>query len=502
MASGAAPANTDPTSIGLTKLSRLIFGEETINNLVAKGKSVRDIWEISTPTTQCNNTIGKVKDSDKCWICGLSIIQSKKGFNPECEHILPIAQAVIFLSLYKTGNAKENEKLQSLEYAWAHSVCNQEKSDICTLVPKNDMDSGVSENAIKRILRKIYNSNRSPGFKNNLVSAYRTPEIFESKRVPIIKKKYEAITEVLNGGEHNRYRLCILAGVVSAQDPENIREDLQGILDPGRFTLQEAAAEELRKNLDKTVQDDIRTHLGIDTPNKVITLMKSLDIYDEVVRQFNESLKSFEFFESISKRTSAETIYEMFNYDIKTNEGKKEWIESIIQPMFNFIMNTYSHVFHEVSTKRHNTKMEYNSDLIHKITINILVDFLIIHISRYTQYICKNNIEAPRKYMDKLDEIIQAINSKDHPDGIMLYLKHKYDEMLIKEGEEGLLKFVRNIHTSKRTRSSLENAANNENTDNNVRAGVSNLLALNPKKRRSGGSYKNKRTTKTRRVRR
>ena len=65
------------------------------------GSLIRGIYETSTPTTQCNNTVGKFKDGRECYICGMPIIQQDlrlgvNGLNPECEHILPIAQAMLF----------------------------------------------------------------------------------------------------------------------------------------------------------------------------------------------------------------------------------------------------------------------------------------------------------------------------------------------------------------------------------------------------------------------
>ena len=152
----------------------------------------RKIYEASTPTTQCNNIIGKFKPGTECYICGMEIhghpkntnddamsggTKGKKattiakhfgrssrkrpyqsqgvrkikissraksakgkskrggqrnGKDPECEHILPIAQAVMLLGLYGETTKTHflyNKELVKIEYRWAHRTCNQVKSD-------------------------------------------------------------------------------------------------------------------------------------------------------------------------------------------------------------------------------------------------------------------------------------------------------------------------------------------------------------------------------------
>jgi len=131
--------------IGLQELCCLSFGTERIALWLTKKGTVRKIFEHEDPEDQCNGTIGEAGDLP-CWICGMEIDPTEEHpnkidmaagkktnpFAPECEHILPIAQAAIFIDLYKRtpeGIAADRIKIFDLEYDWAHSACNQTKSD-------------------------------------------------------------------------------------------------------------------------------------------------------------------------------------------------------------------------------------------------------------------------------------------------------------------------------------------------------------------------------------
>ena len=224
------------TEIGLQDLAILLFGEETVHE-VKKKMDVREIWNVSTNTTQCNNVIGKVNAETPCWICGLKIDATDPGMSPECEHVLPVAQAVIYLSLYsakKKHNTTPERNARKMEYGWAHTVCNQDKSDICCMVNAGDK-AAVSDKNIKYILRKIYTSNRvdSVKIKSELKGPYPTLESFIDGRLGPMRKRYQDIVDYLNpsSGE-NRFKLTILAGLVTAMDYSNIREEAQALLSP------------------------------------------------------------------------------------------------------------------------------------------------------------------------------------------------------------------------------------------------------------------------------
>ena len=514
----------DPTLIHTTKLAELIFGEDAVNKVKGiKGDKfdARHIWEISTAITQCNNVIGKVTDKHKCWICGLDInineSEEYKGFNPECEHILPIAQAVFFLSLYKAKSSSKDNKIYKLEYAWAHHICNQEKHNASAITSGKAGESvSINYKVIDSVLKKIYNSTRknSADFIKTLKKTYPTFEKFKHARVPEMVKKYEPIVTYINGANNDKYRLFILAGVINTLDTENIRESLQPILNPGSLKYQEAAAKELLDNLTEDIYRDIRKEIDIDTDDKLIVLSKSLMVYNRTLEKFKEAMNRIKFFRGISDRVSHESIQEIFGYNVSTDEGQTQWIESIIETRMPFIMNTYSHVFHRISINAHTRKLSYNPNNIHKQTIEILVDFLILNICKYIIYICNDITGDIRAFMKNLHKIISTIEETYDPKGVVMYLKEKYSEMIDKDVEEGFLHF---IQKTKEDAVLNENAARsllamtrkrsrnrNENTDElfihflkksyNTNASRNRPSATRPSKRRqlskNGGSYK------------
>lgn len=123
--------------IGLTDLMKFFCGDDIVRCLQSQYGSLRDVVEKSTPTTQCNNVIDPPKD---CWICGGPITE-EANFTPECEHIFPIAQALVFTGLYEhnlferlsdnIGGDLSRAYIEGLklEYKWAHRICNQVKND-------------------------------------------------------------------------------------------------------------------------------------------------------------------------------------------------------------------------------------------------------------------------------------------------------------------------------------------------------------------------------------
>jgi hypothetical protein len=202
------------TLVELTPLAKGVFGDENIQQMKKKGlKTVRKIWELSTPTTQCHQTIGKcdLNHPCVCYICGYDIQTDKSGmvesedddetgdvvnpeeeFYPECEHVLPIAQAMIFLDLYidsyKRGDIPippAHKKALELEYKWAHKICNRAKSDISFITTKNDKWI-PNEEVISDLLEVIYKKST------------KIPEEVKSQRLSKKDWKKRQITDIVN----------------------------------------------------------------------------------------------------------------------------------------------------------------------------------------------------------------------------------------------------------------------------------------------------------------
>ena len=108
---------------------------------------------------------GSLQACTKCYICGLPILREKStGMAPECEHVVPVIVAVIYLKLYsKKGDLSD---MTTLVYKWAHETCNQEKSDDWPLYIERVAGPGQSLWASRRAAspprRRSRSRNRRP----------------------------------------------------------------------------------------------------------------------------------------------------------------------------------------------------------------------------------------------------------------------------------------------------------------------------------------------------
>lgn len=208
------------TDLNLTALAYTIFGEKYIRELMINKiiNTVRDIWELSTPTTQCENIIGKTTSTTKCWICNLPL-GSEEGLTPECEHVLPIAQAVLYLGLFSVSAVKkifpaemfvlpgETSNALKLEYRWAHRVCNQIKNDDSYL--DYNQKTGkyvVNGDKIRDLLKRIKTNTRSYG-------AAIKPLLKDLTGTSAIST-FQTVCDYLNN--YNAPKLLEFAGLISA----------------------------------------------------------------------------------------------------------------------------------------------------------------------------------------------------------------------------------------------------------------------------------------------
>lgn len=140
----------------------LTYKEDNFDKIINK-ETARDWWEkASGIQMQCNNSIGKfMKGETKCYICGFGI--NEGDVTPECEHILPVFKASLYLTLYNDDYKEIMKKGKSefssltskektiyneiqLEYDWAHRCCNQKKSDIDFIKFNNETKKFVLDN--------------------------------------------------------------------------------------------------------------------------------------------------------------------------------------------------------------------------------------------------------------------------------------------------------------------------------------------------------------------
>ena len=164
---------------------------------VIKNKAnARCWWETASPQTQCNNVISPfIKDTTECYICGFKLEESgidKSNYTttPECEHILPVYKAAMYLHLYNTDykdiiqkykNIKMSKSASdfmiyneiNMEYAWAHKCCNQIKSD-CDFIKFNErkqifeLDYKVTNSILTQIVEDSLSGNNGKCLEKKL----------------------------------------------------------------------------------------------------------------------------------------------------------------------------------------------------------------------------------------------------------------------------------------------------------------------------------------------
>jgi len=223
----------DMTSISLTEFIRKSFGQDFIDTLKTYDLTTRDLFELSTPTTQCVNMIGECADpaACMCWLCGLPIYMNEEGasvtkkediadiFYPECEHVLPVMQAVLILGGLYVDKHKDDpfwshiqEHTLRFEYKWAHHLCNHAKSDIVFIDNRGELNKYV----VDSYLAKIY-----AGLKEYL----RVPKSsFLHDRYAEIENVVKPIKRYIQDRDENMFLLSAVTTAKSHVD------DLQDIL--------------------------------------------------------------------------------------------------------------------------------------------------------------------------------------------------------------------------------------------------------------------------------
>jgi hypothetical protein len=107
----------DPTS---SRFASLMF-QAIFSNIF--DVRARVLWDQGEASVQCFNTIGAV--APNCYICGTAFSETDE-LKPICDHVLPVAQGVFFLKLWRSGFDADQDMM--LEYKWAHNCCNSIKS--------------------------------------------------------------------------------------------------------------------------------------------------------------------------------------------------------------------------------------------------------------------------------------------------------------------------------------------------------------------------------------
>lgn len=196
------------------------FGEERGDQMAlvagyGKKYDYRGVLEPTEAVVQCERA-GVTMPSD-CYLCGLPIpsqdeLQTRGGIKhelyPECEHILPVTEARWYLMLFMTTMRPSTPWEQTavqLEYALAHRVCNQAKSNFSFIRDDGYGNPILNDAGCLTILSKI----RSRALddlakqKNKQLPAgvkYTGKDIVTLQRIAdsILKRKQAIVTQRIN----------------------------------------------------------------------------------------------------------------------------------------------------------------------------------------------------------------------------------------------------------------------------------------------------------------
>lgn len=226
-AAAARRTNVGITIAGMTGLESAqkaiavaIFGEQNIADLNKNGIKTRAIYETSSCDTQCNRVIGGVTDGTKCWICDLPIFnRAKRAIRTadgkatnllvhvepgQCEHVLPIIQAVMYLALYTGKHDLKDEAYKNflkLEYEWAHEKCNLLKNDdvyIKTVGDRYEVDTDKIRVLLNNVWGTMPDYTYASSYTDYLQTAYGDKKGFVDHCLAQMMGRLTQITDHLN----------------------------------------------------------------------------------------------------------------------------------------------------------------------------------------------------------------------------------------------------------------------------------------------------------------
>lgn len=223
-----------------------LFGDDLGSKLalfMGRGKSLdwRKVLEPKDAVDQCNNTVGELGTAP-CYLCGQIPDKQRKFTDPlfaECEHILPVTTARWFLTLYMNKTQLQDEWTKGLlkvEYAWAHRICNQTKSNANFLTKDASGMVVVDDASLDAVLTEIGQkaSGRTAATAADraalqAIAALATETGRAAQKQRIIAEKLQPIVDLLNKGPPDD-KLLMLARTVALMDTSFLSSEANEIL--------------------------------------------------------------------------------------------------------------------------------------------------------------------------------------------------------------------------------------------------------------------------------
>jgi hypothetical protein len=286
------PAGEDKEIAGLVALIERLTGQHL------PGKKARQIYEASKATTQCNNVIGEFVNGRPCYICGLEIyninvatgnpLDTTNGFYPECDHLLPISEAIMWLQLYSPQFVEHpwyQKHLIKYEYGWAHRACNQIKS-ASNFIIRTESEFSVNYIKLKKLLSKIWNTSIESYayFKGKLHARYGDKNNFISERLQHLIKPFQDICDYLN--TFNAPNFLLLIGVIRVLHGPKSESGMD--LFRNINTVEVDRRKEIADTLKREKAETIYTSVYNNILNIIKNKPQTRDYRDKITEEFNK----------------------------------------------------------------------------------------------------------------------------------------------------------------------------------------------------------------------
>lgn len=331
--------------MGATEAFKTIYGFnpevhlfEQANYPALKVLFARNWWERAGVEQQCNNVIGEFRPGIECYICGFPIMDK-----PECEHVLPVFKAAMYLHLYRNGfkplfdermdvasvvdsngatvgepQLKQIKYELLLEYKWAHRCCNQVKSDTDFVKFKHrgsisgafELDFASSTAMLTQIAKNVIADNKEICSDPDLKRRFYDSNIRDANSIKKwVNRRIDILNGKLSGGSKGTIRAIVdyLNGV---DLPDGISSPIQQTDLPGLFMLSKLSKVILAANMDDVWRV---THRGqnieykkempmreIVTESKMIS-ETALHISENFAFEFERNIKSVEMYDFYEK---------------------------------------------------------------------------------------------------------------------------------------------------------------------------------------------------------
>ena len=182
-------------------------------------RRARHAWDQPNADLQCKIVLGS-NANKTCYICGVDFVNVPEQLRRVCEHILPPLQAAMFLKLYKKGDDPTQKELQ-LEYAWAHTCCNEIKSDNSFLALERFSDEVRFKRNYIYIQVLLNNILKPEGLCKNVIQPANV-DSWKQIRTEDINEKVDAIVEHIRS--KGTGRATLLAAFQNCVRDENLTD--------------------------------------------------------------------------------------------------------------------------------------------------------------------------------------------------------------------------------------------------------------------------------------